>query len=378
MNRNKKTILSILLIFLLIFQYSLLISADNGSLYDINDEENLIKSKVEEYFNNELMSIKENKLYDSAAIVKNKEFRNYVDTNNRLKVLWYNKIDEKLTKYVLYLNFNSIDFSGNKCIVDLDKGCDLVFEKNSDIVQKARGDNHILVLKKYDDSWYIEADIYEEGIKAKEIYDSKKIYDLEYKNKSQKLKYNCDNIDRIVDEYRGKLIPSKKNNKKDEINHVKSAAYLYLNYDGYDAASYAQTYYTDYNTNFPSFTSDCTNFASQCINAGGIPMSTTWYCNSLTNYSTIWIRVIELRDYLVNGGIAVEYTWQSNCMEGDLIQLYSSTYARWYHTLIISYRRYDGQLFVCAHTSDRLNYALYNYYPDSLYWSDIRFLKLTQ
>ena len=38
------------------------------------------------------------------------------------------------------------------------------------------------------------------------------------------------------------------------------------------AAKYATEHATNYNPSFPKFSSDCTNFVSQCVNAGGIPM----------------------------------------------------------------------------------------------------------
>lgn len=43
-------------------------------------------------------------------------------------------------------------------------------------------------------------------------------------------------------------------------------------YNGTKAANYAKNHATSYNSNYPSFSSDCTNFVSQCVHAGGISM----------------------------------------------------------------------------------------------------------
>lgn len=40
-------------------------------------------------------------------------------------------------------------------------------------------------------------------------------------------------------------------------------------YSGKNASTYARQYWNSYNTSYPSYSSDCTNFASQCAVAGG-------------------------------------------------------------------------------------------------------------
>lgn len=44
------------------------------------------------------------------------------------------------------------------------------------------------------------------------------------------------------------------------------------------AQNYAYTHWQVYNPAFPLFSSDCTNFASQILNAGGFPFSNDWNC----------------------------------------------------------------------------------------------------
>lgn len=90
-----------------------------------------------------------------------------------------------------------------------------------------------------------------------------------------------------------------------------STADAYSWYFGQDAANYAVTYATSYNSSYHEFSSDCTNFASQCVLAGGKSMegfnrpvfngtiessSSKWYYysqNGSPHYyacSTPWVR----------------------------------------------------------------------------------------
>lgn len=60
------------------------------------------------------------------------------------------------------------------------------------------------------------------------------------------------------------------------------------------AAEYAKKYATNYNSAFDSFKYDCTNFVSQCVNAGGIPMKSL--PSKKINYSDLG-DVVKTKDY---------------------------------------------------------------------------------
>ncbi len=158
----------------------------------------------------------------------------------------------------------------------------------------------------------------------------------------------------------------KQANYLSELESISSRAYY--SYDGSKAGNYAAKYALSYNFSYSNYNGrggDCTNFVSQCIYAGGIPTDATWKKDS-----NAWIRVTELRNWLVKKRYAKEFTWQSNGKEGDLVQLYNSSNG-WYHSLIITYKRTDGQLFVSSHSADYYNRALANY------TSKMRYLILT-
>lgn len=98
-------------------------------------------------------------------------------------------------------------------------------------------------------------------------------------------------------------------------NTLKAVTYRY---DGGTAANWAYNNYNKYSTNFPAFKvwgSDCTNFVSQALYAGGKSMAGNWYCYKKNskylvptnatqlNYSwrlsdpSPWISVVTFNDY---------------------------------------------------------------------------------
>ena len=123
----------------------------------------------------------------------------------------------------------------------------------------------------------------------------------------------------------------------------------------------------------PDYSSDCSNFVSKALHQGGIPKDRTWY-----EGSNAWIRVIELRDWLIYKGYAKEYKDISIANIGDVIQLYRSGHSDkwgWQHSLIVTHIDDNGGIYVSARTRPALNASLLQYYP-SIFWSDIRLLKI--
>lgn len=149
-----------------------------------------------------------------------------------------------------------------------------------------------------------------------------------------------------------------------------------ISYNGTAASNYALDHALNYNTNYADFTpygGDCTNFVSQCIYAGGIPMhygsaytSNCWYYTNLSNRSSSWSGVDELYDYIFssNSQINANLSNWSSVGYGDIIQLTNGSGA--YHSLIITGIQYSSygksDLLVCAHTADRRHVSLASYY----------------
>lgn len=93
------------------------------------------------------------------------------------------------------------------------------------------------------------------------------------------------------------------------------------NYSPILAAEYAQEYWTEYNTEYISFSGDCANFVSQCLYAGNLPMTSSWYYYGSNDYSYSWINVNYLRPFLktVSGATYLNNPWYGDISLGDVL-----------------------------------------------------------
>lgn len=98
------------------------------------------------------------------------------------------------------------------------------------------------------------------------------------------------------------------------------------------------------------FEQDCTNFASQCISAGGLQQSAYWYYN---DYSRSWTVVDDLRDFIMNHTLSAgyyedlpEYYYDGVSIGGTLIQYSNGT--AWVHSAIIRAVNNNG-IYVAEH-----------------------------
>lgn len=147
---------------------------------------------------------------------------------------------------------------------------------------------------------------------------------------------------------------------------------------------FAQNWALGYNSSFITLdkNSDCTNFASQALYNGLLPMTYTtsdknangivntkarWFhfktSSSKYSISTSWIRVVELYDYL-SPHYAVFETTSGSTMSpylniGFLIQG-KPLIGSYKHSAIIT--KYNGKLCYCAHSSNRKNEPIQTFY----------------
>lgn len=160
----------------------------------------------------------------------------------------------------------------------------------------------------------------------------------------------------------------------------------YSTYSKSKAVAYAKKYATKRNANFPKFGSNCTNFVSQAVNAGGKSMtapsnlsskpqanvtSKYWYNKWVDvgagisyrkepRYSTGWTGVVDFHGYWKSKGATVKNystmsSLQNSAQLGDIVQLRSSK--GWYHSIIITSGS-KGKWKYCANTKDRPDYPL--------------------
>ncbi|RHZ46281.1 hypothetical protein Glove_627g8 [Diversispora epigaea] len=132
-------------------------------------------------------------------------------------------------------------------------------------------------------------------------------------------------------------------------------------YDGIKARDYAIAHCDkkNHNTAYPTFKDDSTNFASQILEAGGIPQSAEWYCHKPCNknywremtlgsscykgyeFTKSWSTVNDLYNYLIKNEFA-RVCDLKDLKPGDLIQYNKKkfnkkkwAYDYWHHTSVV-------------------------------------------
>ncbi|MFA9557578.1 amidase domain-containing protein [Evansella sp. AB-rgal1] len=148
------------------------------------------------------------------------------------------------------------------------------------------------------------------------------------------------------------------------------------NYDRLAVVRYAERWWNDFNPEYKKFENDCTNFISQCLQAGGAPMighpdraNGWWYRNKSWSYS--WTVAHALRWYFSGaktGLQAREVSSADELMRGDIICYDFNGDGRWDHTTVVVAKDGDGFPLVNAHTANsRMRYWAYE---DSTAWTE--------
>jgi cell wall-associated NlpC family hydrolase len=172
---------------------------------------------------------------------------------------------------------------------------------------------------------------------------------------------------------------------------LSSVAYASI-YNRGNAIGYANTYYNNYNPQYTSFSEDCTNFTSQCMYAGGLPMvncynnvpAAWWYNFSNTTWSNTWSVAANQETFLVLnssphwGYVASSYlaptnAYPSGVSPGDLF------YYSWYNNGVINHAGIyvangtdphsgDSGALQDQHTTNRQD-AIWTLYPYNQYFN---------
>ena len=133
------------------------------------------------------------------------------------------------------------------------------------------------------------------------------------------------------------------------------------------AISYAEKWAYSFNPayyNFSNIGGDCTNFVSQCLFAGNLPMNYNqygWFYISLYNRAPAWTGVNEFWDFGTKNtgiGLKLKSCLLSDLQVGDVIQLFNGD--RFYHTLLVT--NLDNGIKVSAHDNSAFNAPLSAYY----------------
>lgn len=154
------------------------------------------------------------------------------------------------------------------------------------------------------------------------------------------------------------------------------------------AKEYAHKWADSYNSAYNKYSKDCTNFVSQCLEAGGLAekkpssvpsgtMETTsyWYSDK-PKVSTPWIRVADFHSYwapkVPDANYAGDTTVSNNGNIGDVVQIrHAGTLTRW-HTMIIT-KKDSKQVYLSGHTTNRKDYPISSIDDNANDWSLLDF-----
>lgn len=154
-------------------------------------------------------------------------------------------------------------------------------------------------------------------------------------------------------------------------------------YNRQSAVAYAMQYWNSPNPLYPHFTDDCTNFISQCLYAGGIPMLFSkekgkgWWIRTGKGGDWSWSWTVAHALYLLlkSGAAPMRAVSQSSPEQlepGDLICYDFDGDGRFQHNTIVVAKDANNMPLVNAHTTDsRMRYWAYE--DSTAYTPNIRY-----
>ena len=311
----------------------------NKFFRDFNaSNENELNSKLNKYISNEL-------LLEELFLCK------------KFKNIWRKTIGSEIVSEKFKVNKITIFNDNNIYKVLLNLNHSFSIHQSNTIYNCKELRKYILIMKKDNHKYYIldlineeyHPKFYNKILNSKNININSSIFLLRDTLKIQFWKDKFNLLDDITNSYFNLIkAPLNRTIKQENYNRKKACDY---------AMKYALSYNEDYK-NFNEIGGDCTNFISQCINAGNIPLTKTW-----RPYTNSWIRVNELYNYLINNKIGIKINVNDKYLPGDIIQFFSNTKGFFSHSCIITKTLTNGDYLYCCHTYDKLNFPLSELYP---------------
>ncbi len=133
-----------------------------------------------------------------------------------------------------------------------------------------------------------------------------------------------------------------------------------MNYQRELAVQYANQYWNQPNPGFVTFHVDCTNFVSQCLYAGTLPMDYTmkrdsgwWYKGYVQGkewWSYSWAVAHALQLYLLQSGRGIAVQSARELELGDVISYDWNGDGRYQHSTIVTAHNSNQEPLVNAHT----------------------------
>lgn len=345
-------------------------NADKFSNMTINESTSKeIQQVAIGYFSNFLEVQKRLEMVENQYISQSSNLKEYVNLHSKLSIELYEKTVGQIDWYSVKVKINSINKDKDIIRVDLDNIVELKY-KNTDF-DSSYIENHILYLTDLNNELKIVDDIFDPTVKAslieEEINTSLKTFkntinNKNIENKIKDLNNKIDNLDNYILSNKPEKNIDEVTKNSETLSNIPMAR---VTYDPWKAANWALD--NVYST--PDYGADCTNFVSKAIRQGGLPTDSVWYL-----HSNAWIRVIELRNWLLNKGYATQYRNITYARVGDLVQYYSPSYGNWRHSVIVTGKdNWSDYPYVSAHSSPKKNILSSYYYPNGSF-TDFRVL----
>ena len=149
-------------------------------------------------------------------------------------------------------------------------------------------------------------------------------------------------------------------------------------YDRLKAVQYAERWWNEFNPSYPKFNDDCTNFISQCLHAGGVPMwgqperTRGWWIDGKSNWSYSWTVAHAFMLMLKGAGWTVEVESPGELVMGDIICYDFEGDGRFNHNTIVTGMDGYGNPLVNAHTTNS-RMRFWNYEDSTAYTPNIQY-----
>lgn len=163
-------------------------------------------------------------------------------------------------------------------------------------------------------------------------------YDNIVNSEIETIETKSNDIDKHYDEFKQSNTKVNVDKSENKLNASINSLMSYSAYRYTDAVSYARTY--DMSPNYSTYPGsatyvnkdvDCTDFTYQCVLAGGVPASSSWY-----DYSSQWVNVLGFYNYIINNGYGSAGTWTDGARSGDVLQFYNPSKSTWSHGVILT------------------------------------------
>lgn len=340
-----------------------------------------IKKTINSFLNSKYDVMKTWNYTTCSNIIKDSKLLELKDKTNKLKSEWYKMTKLKIDNYTSNLTIdNTIKTDKDTYIVDVTYDVEFKLQK-ANTTSKSNNEKYTFEIKQENNKYYItkmldlneDSDCQDTLVSKNTIAKSKTttsaaILFSNYDNLIDSRIANIDNAINNVDKSYAKYMKDKANTQNKSIENIYRSSYY--GYNSSNAVQYAHIFATNPNKAYSYYTgNDCTNYVSQCANAGLIQTTDYW-----KPYNRAWNTVNGFYSYMTNNGYASSEQSLDGARLGDVAQFYNPSNKDWSHSVILTAKDSDGNWLFCGHSKERNDYPVADAYDENGY-TNLRSIK---